>query len=138
MIRDLPDIELLLAKWIRVSVMPASPPNPSFLVSVDPDLTADEIARIVRVSRISGTPRNIAVDRPLVDIDVWTRTYDDSKAVSGIICTACRGIRNLVTAEGIVQQVAVLNAPRFIPDINQEFVRYGATYEFFTHAVTGG
>ena len=118
--------------------MPASPPAPSFLVSVDPDLSSAEFARVVRISRISGAPGNIATDRPLVDIDVWTGSYDESKLVSGIICTACRGIRNLTTAEGIVQQVKVLNAPRFIPELNQELVRYGGTYEFFTHAVTGG
>jgi len=113
--------------------MPAAPPNPSFLVSVDPDLSSADFARIVRVSRISGAPRTIVTDRPLVDIDVWTSTYDDSKRVSGIICTACRGIRNLVRPEGIVQQVSVLNAPRFIPELNQELIRYGGTYEFYTH-----
>lgn len=67
---------------------------------------------------------------PVVDIDIFSPTYDLSVKV-GLI------VENLMLymlfgaryPEGTVQKVREISRPHWIPDENQDLVRYSATYE---------
>lgn len=101
-----------------VTVMPASVT----------DITA-------RVHRTSGANRNIGVDRPIIDVDVF-----GPKTQSGNVSTAAREIQSdllslmgAVVTNGVIQHVSTVVGPRSLPEANVDLVRYSATYEILIH-----
>lgn len=112
------------------------------LVPLQPDvrfvtvLPAGDFEGIVaRVHRISGANRNIGVDRPIVDIDVF-----GPKSETGNVSAAARDIQSdllscmgKTVANGVIIHVTTTSAPRSLPEANPKIVRYSATYELQVH-----
>jgi hypothetical protein len=95
---------------------------------------------MVRIIRASGAARSRFVDRPIVDIDVFT--LNDATAAMNTalaIQDAMQFVhgREIDTVNGIVTMVNTIIGPRWIPDQNQEVFRRSATYELHTHSPTG-
>lgn len=88
-----------------------------------------------RIGRVSGATRSYFVDRPIVDVDVYSFTRDEAVAVAaairGLLLWRLRGVK---LPEGTVQSVTDVVGPRWIPDENQDLSRYGASYEVHAHA----
>lgn len=90
---------------------------------------------IARIHRISGANRDIYVDRPIVDIDVWGLKTD-----IGNVSAAARRIQgdilsfaSEIVANGVIQNANTIVGPRQIPEVNPNYVRYAATYEIKIH-----
>lgn len=89
----------------------------------------------VRLHRISGSNRNIGVDDPVIDVDVF-----GLKAEMGNVSVAAREIQafilSLMSAQvqnGVIVHATTVNAPRSLPEANQDLCRYSATYELHIH-----
>ncbi len=88
-----------------------------------------------RIKRISGANRNIGWDRPIVDIDVFSPTGEADASTAGrAIQAALLSLAGTTTTNGVIQRVATINGPRWLPTDNQSIIRYGATYEVFIRA----
>ena len=90
---------------------------------------------IAKIRRISGANRDIYVDRPIVDIDVY-----GPKDEVGNISAAARRIQmdvmsmmSKVVTNGVIQRVTTIAGPRPLPEANPNYVRYSATYEIQIH-----
>lgn len=111
------------------------------LVPLNPDIRfvtvmpANVSTVVARVHRIAGAPRDIHVDRPIVDIDVFGPASE-----AGNISVAARSIQSdvlslmgKVVANGVIQHAVTIAGPRSLPEANPDLVRYGATYEIQIH-----
>lgn len=111
------------------------------LVPLEPDIRfvtsmpADVSSIVARVHRISGASRDIHVDRPIIDIDVFGPMTD-----VGNVSVAARDIQSDIlslmgktVANGVIQHAVTIAGPRSLPEVNPELVRYGATYEIQIH-----
>lgn len=90
---------------------------------------------VARVHRISGANRDIHVDRPIIDIDVFgliTETGNVSAAArqiqSGILSLMGTKVTN-----GVIQHAVTIAGPRPLPEANPKITHYGATYELQIH-----
>jgi hypothetical protein len=90
---------------------------------------------IARIHRISGANRNIGVDRPIVDVDVF-----GPKSQAGNVSAAARNIQSDLLSlmgkqvtNGVVIHVTTTVGPRSLPEANTDLVRYSATYEISIH-----
>jgi hypothetical protein len=112
------------------------------LVPLQPDIRfvtvmpANVTSITARVHRISGAPRDIYIDRPLVDIDVF-----GPKSEAGSVSAAAREIQadvislmGKVVTNGVIQHAVTIAGPRSIPEDNPDLARYGATYEIQIHS----
>jgi hypothetical protein len=130
-----PDAELLLINWLPV---PLAAALAQAGINAEPQVTMDLPLQItglvVRVTKIAGKNISRFVDRPIVDLDVFGPVFDD-------VATTARIIQNLLlfsltgqtTPDGTVSLITTSNGPRWLPDVNQNLTRYGATYEIHTH-----
>ena len=89
----------------------------------------------VRLHRISGANRNIGVDDPVVDVDVF-----GLQSEVGQVSVAAREIQAFVLSlmsvrvqNGVIVHATTVNGPRSLPEANQDLVRYSATYELHIH-----
>jgi len=111
------------------------------LVPMEPDIRfvtampADVRTIVARLHRISGAPRDIHVDRPIVDVDVF-----GPKSEAGNVSAAARSIQShilsmmgKVVTNGVIQHAVTIAGPRSLPEANPDLVRYGATYEIQIH-----
>jgi len=112
------------------------------LVPQEPDIrfvtvmpAGDLTGIVARVHRISGANRNIGVDNPIVDIDVF-----GPKAETGSVSNAARDIQGdvlslmgTVVTNGVIQHASTVVGPRQLPEANPDVVRYSATYELHVH-----
>jgi len=111
------------------------------LVPLEPDirfctvLPAEFTGIVCRVHRISGSNRNIGVDRPIIDIDVFGPTSE-----AGSVSNAARDIQSDLLSlmgkqvmNGVIQHVTTTVGPRQLPEANPNLVRYAATYEMSVH-----
>ena len=111
------------------------------LVPLEPDirfctvLPAEFTGIVCRVHRISGANRNIGVDRPIIDIDVFGPTSE-----AGSVSNAARDIQSDLLSlmgkqvmNGVIQHVTTTVGPRQLPEANPNLVRYAATYEMSVH-----
>ena len=111
------------------------------LVPMQPDIRfvtvmpASVTGFVARVHRISGAPRDIHVDRPIVDIDVFGPASE-----AGNVSVAARSIQadvlslmGRVVTNGVIQHAVTIAGPRSLPEANTDLVRYGATYEIQIH-----
>jgi len=85
----------------------------------------------VRIHRISGAGRDIQVDRPIIDVDVF-----GLKAEMGNVSTAAReiqgyimGLHSAMVTNGVIIHATTITGPRSLPEANQDLCRYSATYE---------
>jgi hypothetical protein len=102
-------------------------------VTVMPAGNYDSI--IARVHRISGANRNIHVDRPIIDVDVF-----GPKSQAGNVSAAARNIQSDLLSlmgkqvlNGVIIHVTTTAGPRSLPEANTDLVRYSATYEISIH-----
>jgi hypothetical protein len=112
------------------------------LVPIEPDIrfvtvmpAGDLTGIITRVNRISGANRDIYVDRPIVDIDVYGLKTD-----VGNVSAAARRIQSDILSfmsktvtNGVIQHVSAVAGMRQLPEVNPDIVRYSATYEILIH-----
>lgn len=129
-IRPFPDIELLVVNYLQGQL------GDSYRVCTD---LPDKMTQVtIRVTRVSGANRDIAVDRPVVDLDVFSSPDGGRAEASGtayMLLDMLTALRNLVTPDGVVQYVSTVTGPRWLPDINQDLTRFSASYEFHAHGV---
>lgn len=88
----------------------------------------------VRIKRISGANRDIAIDRAIVDIDVFSPTGEADVSTAARAIQAALLAFNGATTNGVIQRVTTINGPRWLPEANETLTRYGATYEIFIRA----
>jgi hypothetical protein len=114
-----------------------------FLVPAFPDvrfvthMPAGDLEIITaRIHRISGANRDIYLDRPIIDIDVF-----GPSSQKGNTSQAAREIQNEITlaagnvvTNGVIQHASTIVGPREVFEENPEVVRYAATYEILLHA----
>ena len=120
-----PDVEKLLVGWLQPQF-----PAARFATILPADITETT----VHVTRISGANRDIRVDRPIVDVDVFALDYGDAVGVALAIQQALVPVRNLVTDDGVLLWANTVNGPRWLPEINPALTRFSATYELYVHA----
>lgn len=96
----------------------------------------DSSMTICRVHRISGANRDIYIDRPIVDVDLF-----GPRTEAGIISAAARriqahimGFMSQKVTNGVIQHTSVISGPRPVPEVNPAYVRYSATYEIQIHS----
>ena len=122
-----PDIELLLITWLK--------DQGPITGRVTNDLPANITGTVIRVLKISGANRSIRVDRPIVDIDVFSDDYADAIAQARLVQNLILfGLRATQTPQGYVQLATTVIGPRWMADVNPALVRYGASYELHCHA----
>jgi hypothetical protein len=121
-----PDVELELLYLLN-------PMEPTIrFVTVMP---AQVTMMTARIHRISGANRNIYVDRPIVDIDVYglkTSVASVSQAARAIQADIL-SLMNATSLNGVIQHVTTVAGPRQLPEANQDLVRYNASYEVSIH-----
>jgi hypothetical protein len=112
------------------------------LVPMEPDIrfvtimpAGDLTGIVARLHRISGAPRNIHVDRPIIDVDVY-----GPKSEMGNVSAAARDIQadihslmGIKVTNGVIQHANTIAGPRPLPEANTDVVRYSATYEILIH-----
>jgi hypothetical protein len=138
-----PDVEVLLMNWLNPFSQQEGPqlPGAEVLTGVRfctdlPYIPAGASGCWVRVGRVSGATQSLFTDRPVVDVDVYS--FDRETAWA-----AARAIQNLIfwqlrgsaTPDGCVQDVKDVIGPRWIPDLNQDMSRIGASYQLHTKPV---
>ena len=112
------------------------------LVPMEPDIrfvtvlpAGDSEGIIAKIRRISGANRDIYVDRPIVDIDVYGPIDE-----TGNVSAAARRIQvdilsmmSKIVMNGVIQHTNTIAGPRQLPEANPSYVRYSATYEIQIH-----
>jgi hypothetical protein len=130
-----PDVEILLLHWLEAQQVPeanAVLTQTRFCTDL-PYIAPGATGSWARISRVSGATVSYFTDRPIVDLDVYSFDRDASVAVATAIQSLLLWqLRGSQTPDGIVQTVAVMIAPRWLPDDNPDMSRYGATYELHT------
>jgi len=91
---------------------------------------------MARVHRIAGAGRDIYVDRPIVDIDVFGPSADvglvsgaASRIQAHILSFASKTVSN-----GVIVHTSTIAGPRPLAEPNPAYVRYSASYEIQVHA----
>jgi hypothetical protein len=128
-IRPFPDPETML----MYALVPINPSTWRF-VTILPAGDSSDI--IVRFRRSGGTNRNIYVDQPTVDVDVF-----GPKSQVGTVSNAARTIQSqilslasAVVSNGVIQHAFTVQGPRQLPEVNPNYVRYNAMYQLQIHA----
>jgi hypothetical protein len=128
-IKPFPDPETML----MYALIPLNPSTWRF-VTVLP--AGDSNTITIRFRRSGGTNRDIYIDRPTVDVDVF-----GPKSQVGTVSNAARTIQSqilslmsAVLSNGVIQHVSTVQGPRQLPEVNPNYVRYNATYELKIHA----
>jgi len=123
-----PDAELMLM-YVLV------PLNTSMRIGTT--LPAGDPSKItVRIQRTSGSNRNIGIDRPVIDIDVFgpkSRVQEVSIAAR-TIQSQILSLMSAVVANGVIQHATTVTGPHQLPEVNPNFVRYSASYELSVHS----
>jgi hypothetical protein len=94
---------------------------------------------VVRVTRTSGTGRSIRVERPIMDIDVYSDDLEVSQLAARLVSQAIRNMRAVAVSDadsnrlGSVQHVDQIIGCRWLPDVNPHIFRVGASYEVHCH-----
>lgn len=124
---EFPDVESAL----MFALVPQFP-DYRFVTSMP---AADQTKIVAKIKRISGTNRNIWVDRPVVDIDVYGPIANpmDVSIAARSIQTALMSLMGTIVQNGVIQSVIVTTGPKELPEANPNLVRYSATYEVLIH-----
>lgn len=130
--KPFPDIEVLLLNWLtgQQGLGQNAVLAPVRLCTDLPYIPPGASGAWTRISRVSGATRSYFVDRPIVDLDVYSFDRDAAYAIAQACeCLLLWQLRGVSLPEGTVQTVTVVVGPRWIPDENQDMSRYGASYE---------
>jgi hypothetical protein len=119
-----PSVEVML-----VAMMAPLFPDYRFVVT----LPKDVVKPTCRFTRTSGAARDIRVDRPIVDADVYASDKNVSDQVAREVQAALLSLRGAMTLNGVVQAVNVIVGPRWLPDPNPNLERSSASYEVRVH-----
>lgn len=117
-----PDAVLVVIDFLR-SRLPGVP-----LFSLMPEARP---AEFIRVERIGGQRRSLILDRPRVDIHVWSDSAENAEALMSRArahSLAMAGKRGTTT----VYDVAEVGGPQWIPDDTSGQPRYAFALEFST------
>jgi len=124
-----PDPETML----MYALIPINPSDWRFVTIIP---AGDQPGIVVRIRRSGGGNRVIGLDRPVIDIDVF-----GPKSQVGTVSAAARTIQSQImsfasatVSNGVIQHASTIVGPRQLPEVNQNYVRYNATYELQTHA----
>ena len=130
-----PDVEELLVNYLPVQNLVPEIRGYTYLTILPPAAldNPDDSTVYVRVNRTSGADRSIRVERPIVDIDVYSRSMDTSQGAARLVSQAVRSMRAVKTPDGVVNHVRTIIGPRWMPDVNPQTFRVGASFEFHTH-----
>jgi hypothetical protein len=113
------------------------------LVPLEPDIrfvtilpAGDSEEIIARVHRISGANRDIYIDRPVVDVDVFGLKTDvgNVSAAARRIQSDILSFASKIIPIGVIQSASTTVGPRQLPEANNLYVRYSATYEIRIHS----
>jgi hypothetical protein len=90
----------------------------------------------VRIKRTSGANRNIGIDHPVVDIDVFgpKSKMQDVSIAARTIQAQLLSLMSAVVSNGVIQHVTCIAGPREIPEANPNFVHYNSSYELSVHS----
>jgi hypothetical protein len=128
-------VEVLLLNWLNAQAAleaNAVLANTRFCTDL-PYIEPDAGGEWARITRVSGATTSYFVDRPVVDIDVYSFSREAAIAVAQAVYSLLLWqLRGSTTPDGTVQTVVDVIGPRWIPDDNQDISRYGATYELHT------
>jgi hypothetical protein len=98
---------------------------------------AGDLAQITaRIRRISGASRDIYLDRPIIDIDVFgpasqhAATSQAARDIEAVMIS----LASQKVLKGVIQHASVISGARQLPEANVDVVRYSATYEVLIHA----
>lgn len=128
-------MEVLLLNWLNAqgALEANAVLNETRFCTDLPYIAPDASGAWARITRVSGATASYFVDRPVVDIDVYSfdreGAYEVARAVYALLLWQLRGS---TTPDGTVQLVTDVIGPRWIPDDNQDISRFGATYEIHT------
>lgn len=124
-----PDIEVLLLNFVTAQIPSRAALADARVVTDLGYINPGDPTLWVRVSRASGETRDRFNDQPVVDVDVYSFDRDASwlgaRTVENLVLWGLRG----TTPDGTVQNTSVVIGPRWLPDVNQDISRVGATYE---------
>jgi metal-dependent amidase/aminoacylase/carboxypeptidase family protein len=109
-----PHIEKALVSYLAAQLTARSLP-----AWVSTQIPADRPVRLVRVSRIGGTRRNVVLDNPTVLLECWDATelaaYVLADKVRGIVEAACREATE-ITAGVRIGDYSEFSGPVNFPD----------------------
>jgi hypothetical protein len=121
-----PDAEIAL-----LAVLAPAFPSDRVVTKVPADVTGT----VIRVHRISGAARDIRIDRPIVDVDVFAADDGTASSTARNAQSILLSLAGTTVLNGVIQRVSVVNGPRWLPEDNPNLIRYGATYEMLIHAL---
>jgi hypothetical protein len=123
-----PDIELMLISYLV-------PANPSMRFATILPAGNPEVIT-ARIHRTAGANRDIAVDRPVVDVDVFGQkdSMNDVSNAALLIQSQILSLMGAVLSNGVVQHATTVIGPRQLPEANPALVRYSASYEILVHS----
>jgi hypothetical protein len=120
-----PDVEVSL-----LSILGPAFPD----IRVSTSLPGDITGTVARVHRVAGANRDIKVDRPIVDVDVFGTNHGHVSMYARQLQAALLSLAGAVAINGVIQRVSTIQGPRQLPEANQALTRYSATYEVFLRA----
>jgi len=129
MLTPFPDPETML----MYALIPLNPTAWRFVTIIP---AGDQPGIVIRIRRSGGTNRDIGLDRPVIDIDVF-----GPKSQVGTVSAAARTIQaqilsfaSTVVSNGVIVHASTVTGPRQLPEVNPNYVRYNAIYELQTRA----
>lgn len=126
-----PDAELLLVAGLTAPLQAVF--STARLVTILPGTISQPT---VRVKRISGANRDIALDRPIMDVDTFWTDYGVTSSIARQVTMCLLALRGQVLMNmGVISQVNVVQGPRWLPDPDPNLYRFNATYEMYTHGL---
>lgn len=131
LIRPFPDAELLLLVGMTPVLQGIFGSGGVRVVTI---LPAEIAVPTVRIKRISGAGRSIAIDRPIVDVDVFASDYQTASLIGRRFEAQLKMLRGVQLSNGVISNVNVIQGPRWLPESDPNLFRSGASYEVFTHA----
>jgi hypothetical protein len=125
-----PDAELLLVAGLTPLLQGVFGSGGVRVVTILPATIA---VPTVRIKRISGANRSIALDRPILDCDTFASDYGTASIVARQVTASLLALRGVATVNGVIGNVNVIQGPRWLPDADMNLSRFNASYEVFTH-----
>lgn len=130
-LQPFPDAELILVAGLTPALQAIYGDNGIRVTTI---LPATVTVPTLRVKRVSGAARDIALDRPILDADVFWSDYGTASSVSRQVHASLMSLRGVQLTNGVITNVNVIQGPRWLPDPDPNLYRFNASYEVFTHA----
>ncbi len=109
---------------------------PKVFREVPPNLT--HAVPLVTVTRFGGADKNIVLDQPVVQIDVFAATADSAEDLAEDLRTAMRmKLPRYVFDGAVVTGVATFAGPQLVPWSSSNVWRVSARYQITVHQFSG-